>query len=188
MENTMRKIINSTYVTIDGVQERLQDWHFQYHDDEAVAEATKELNASDAVLMGRATYDGFAVVWPGRSDEYSDRMNSIEKYVASTTLEKADWSNSTILEGDLIDAVTELKQRPGKDIISYGFGSIARALLTNGLLDEVRFWVHPILAGRADSADLLFRDAEPSQLTLRDTRVLGSGIVILSYESTTTRP
>lgn len=183
----MRKIINSTYISLDGVTERLQDWHFQYHDDEAVAVATRELAASDAVLMGRKTYDGFAMVWPARSDEYSDRMNGIQKYVASTTLEDAAWNNSTILEGDLPDAVGRLKDRPGKDIISFGFGSVARTLLTAGLLDEVHLWIHPVFVGRADPADLLFRDSTPAQFTLLDSETLDSGIIILSYDATTTR-
>jgi dihydrofolate reductase len=183
----MRKIINSTYISLDGVTERLQDWHFQYHDDQAIAVATKELAASDAVLMGRKTYDGFAMVWPTRSDEYSDRMNSIRKYVASTTLEDATWNNSTILDGDLLDAVARLKEQPGEDIISFGFGSVARTLLAAGLLDEVHFWVHPIIVGRADPEDLLFRDSAPAQLTMKDSQTLDSGLVILSYDATTTR-
>jgi dihydrofolate reductase len=183
----MRKIINSTYISLDGVTERLQDWHFQYHDDQAVAVATRELLASDAVLMGRKTYDGFATVWPGRSDEYSDRMNTIQKYVASTTLENPEWTNTSVLEGGLVAEVGRLKEEPGEDIISFGFGSVARTLLAAGLLDEVHFWVHPIIVGRADPEDLLFRDSAPAQLTLKGSETLDSGLVILSYDATSGR-
>ncbi|HEY4226284.1 MAG TPA: dihydrofolate reductase family protein [Pseudolysinimonas sp.] len=180
----MRRLTNTTYVSLDGVTERLQDWHFQYHDAEAEAVAMEDLVASDAVLMGRKTYDGFAVVWPARTDEYSQRMNSITKYVASTSLTRADWNNSHILDGDLVDQITGLKSEPGLDIVSYGFGSIARTLLSAGLLDEVRFWVHPVLAGRADPDELLFRHADPAFLTLTATRVLETGIVVLTYQPT----
>ena len=180
----MRRLTNTTYVSLDGVTERLQDWHFQYHDAEAEAVAMDDLVASDAVLMGRTTYDGFAVVWPSRTDDYSQRMNAITKYVASSTLARADWNNSHILQGDLVDEITRLKQEPGSDIVSYGFGSVARTLLAAGLLDEIRFWIHPVLAGRADREELLFRESDPVPLDLVSARTLGSGIIVATYRPT----
>jgi len=180
----MRRIINSTYVSLDGLTEQLQDWHFQYHDDEATAVAIAELTASDAVILGRKTYESFASVWPTLTDAYSDRMNAVSKHVASTTLVAPEWNNTSVIEGDLATSVAVLKQQPGQDIMSYGFGPVARTLLHNGLLDEIHLWIHPIIVGKAGPEDLLFQDSDTATFELVDTRSLTSGIVILSYRPT----
>src|SRR4029450_11113400 len=99
----MGSIVNSTFVSLDGVQggDRMDAWHFDYVDDELGNITSEQLFASDAMLMGRATYDAYAAVWPSRSNEYSDRINSMPKYVASTTLTAPDWTNTTVIGGDL---------------------------------------------------------------------------------------
>lgn len=178
----MRHIINSTYITLDGMTEQLEKWHFGYHDESAVKFATDLLFGCDAMLMGRKTYDVFATVWPTRSDDYADRINSMKKYVASTTLDTAEWNNSTIIGGDLVENVTELKQRPGQDILMNGFGPVARTLLQQGLLDELHLWVHPLFIGTANPGDLIFRNGSTSKLNLIGAKTLDSGIAILSYQ------
>jgi dihydrofolate reductase len=178
----MRRIINSTYVSLDGLIEHLERWHFEYLDDATNKFEWDQLAASDALLMGRRTYEGFAEVWPSQTGEFADKINSIKKYVASTTLEKADWTNSVVITGDLVEEVSKIKQQPGQDILMYGFGPVAQTLLQHGLLDEVRLWVFPIFVGMGSPSDLLFREGNTSRMKLVDTKTLGSGIVILSYQ------
>ena len=179
----MRKIVNSTFISLDGVTEHLEEWHFAYFDDSAAAFATEQILSCDAALMGRSTYEIYAAAWPTQTGQYADRMNSIRKYVASTTLDRADWTNSTILDGDLVDAVTEIKGLPGGDILMNGVGSVARTLLRHGLLDELHLWVHPVLAATGTSQDLLFRAGDATHLHLIGTTELDAGIVVLSYAS-----
>lgn len=177
----MKKIINSTYISLDGVMENPQNWI--YFNDEARAFATEQLFASDTLLMGRRTYETFAAAWPERSgDEFADRMNSTTKYVASATLDKAEWSNTTVISGDVPTEVSRLKQQPGTDILMYGFGPLSHTLLEHNLLDELRFWVNPVLVGSGTPQDLLFREIPETKLTLVNTRVHRDGVVILSYQ------
>jgi dihydrofolate reductase len=103
------------------------------------------------------------------------------KYVASTTRHTADWANTTVLDGDLVQEVARLSQQPGRDILLYGFGPLAQTLLAHGLLDEVRLWVHPVFVGTGRPGNLLFRQDNTAKMILVDTKPLPSGIVILSY-------
>jgi dihydrofolate reductase len=178
----MRRIINSTYVSLDGLIEHLERWHFEYRDDATNKFDWDQLAASDALLMGRRTYEGFAEAWPSQTGEFADKINSMQKYVASTTLAQADWTNAVVIKGDLVEAVSKLKQRPGQDILMYGFGPVAHTLLQHGLLDEVRLWLHPVFVGMGGPSDLLFRGGNTSRMKLVATKTLGSGIVILSYK------
>ena len=139
----MRRIINSTYVSLDGVIEHPEQWQFDYLDDATNKFESDQLFASDALLMGRRTYQSFAEAWPSQTGPFADKINTMPKYVASTTLQQADWPDTTIINGDLVQEVTKLKQQPGNDILMYGFGPVAQTLLAHGLLDEVRLWVHP---------------------------------------------
>jgi dihydrofolate reductase len=179
----MRRIINSTYVTLDGAVERPHHWpSLGGQDDDGTAVQTELLLGCDAVLMGRRTYEGFAPVWPTRSgDPYSDRINSMEKLVVSTTLGIPEWNNTTVIRTDPIAEITRLKAGPGKNIVQYGFGQLSRALVGNDLLDELRLWVHPLFVGDAPREDLIAPHCPPARLTLTDTRVLKNGIVILTY-------
>ena len=178
----MGKIVSSTYVTLDGVMEDPQNWSFDYFDDAAGAFALDALRKSDALLMGRCTYDSFAEVWPERTgDEFSDKINSMPKYVASTTLTDPAWTNTTVLGSDVASDLAELKQRHDGDILMYGHGPVARLLLENNLLDEMHVWIHPVLWGDAAPDDLLFRPSATARLALSGSKVFDSGVVILSY-------
>jgi len=180
----MRRIVNSTYITLDGVIQDPQDWPDNgiEPDGTGLKVQTDLLFGCDAVLMGGRTYQGMAPAWMARSgDPYSDRINSMAKYVVSSTLTDPQWANTTVIGGDPIAAIRRLKDQPGQDLVQYGFGQLSYTLLEHGLLDELRLWVHPLFAGRASTEDLMFRPAAAAQLELADTLVLNTGTVILTY-------
>lgn len=178
----MGKVVNSTFVSVDGVINHMEVWHYDYIDDETEQIAIEQVQASEALLMGRNTYEGFAPAWSKRDGTLADRINSMPKYVASTTLDKADWNNTTVLKGDLVAEVGRLKQQGG-DILMYGFGPVAHTLMANGLLDVLHLWVHPHFAGVGGPGDLLLRPGSDTRLELLGTRTLKSGVVMLSYST-----
>jgi dihydrofolate reductase len=178
----MRSIINSTYITLDGVIQNPQDWPSlgSFADDGAEVQGAL-LERCDAVLMGRLTYDGFAPVWSARSgDPFSDRMNALPKYVVSTTLTDPTWNNTTVIATDPVGAVRKLKQQSGGDIVQYGFGPVSHALLAAGLLDELRLWVHPFLTG---TPGLMHHPGSSGRFEFVDSTTLDSGTVILNYRA-----
>ncbi|NYF59258.1 dihydrofolate reductase family protein [Micromonospora purpureochromogenes] len=181
-EIPMRKLINSTYITLDGVIENPM-WTMPYFDEEAAAFAAGQTDEADALLMGRITYDGMSAAWPTRDESDPSTgaayFNNVKKYVASTTLTDPTWKNSEVLQGDLIEEVTRLKAQDGKAILQYGFGSVTTQLIAAGLLDEVRFWIHPVLEG-GDSVTAPLKDFKAS-FELVDTKVQRSGVIIASY-------
>ena len=179
----MGKIVNSTFVSLDGVINHMDRWHFDFVDDESNAIALQQLRESDAMLMGRYTYDVYAGTWPDRDGDYADRINTMPKYVASNTLKTASWANTTILAGDWIEAVTRLKQDPDLDLLMHGYGPVAKTLMRHGLLDQLFLWVHPMLAGVGASDDLLLSEGLNQRLTLLDVHRLASGVVLLSYQT-----
>ncbi|HTE61642.1 MAG TPA: dihydrofolate reductase family protein, partial [Solirubrobacteraceae bacterium] len=135
----MAKIINSTYVTLDGVVEGPHLWPSlgRPRDERWGQIATELLLSCDAMLMGRRTYEGFAPVWPTRSgDPYSDRINTMSKYVVSTTLKDPEWANTQVIDGDVAGSIRRLKESSANDIVQYGFGPVARLMLDHDLLDE----------------------------------------------------
>ncbi|MBL1078467.1 dihydrofolate reductase family protein [Nocardia sp. 2] len=176
----MRKIIESTFVTIDGVIGEPHLWGGPYWDSEHSGYASDLLFDADALLLGRETYEGFAQVWPTRpedDDPYTARINAMPKYVASRTLTQADLTwNATLLEGDTTEAVRTLKSQEGGNILKFGTGPLSHTLLDAKLVDEYHFWVFPALAGRGDR---LF-DTYPAitHLTLLGTTTFKSGIVV----------
>jgi dihydrofolate reductase len=174
----MGRLVNSTYITLDGVIESPQDWPSLASFSESGGRIQTELLlASDAVLMGRRTYEGFVPVWTSMSgDPYSDRINAMPKYVASTTLTDPKWNNTTVIDGDLVEYVSNLKD--GADIVQYGFGSVSQPLLQAGLIDELRLWLHPFFVGRGD---LIYQDSLTATFDLNDITRLDSGVVILTY-------
>jgi dihydrofolate reductase len=174
----MRKLVESTFVTLDGVISSPQKWGPPYWDDQHGQYAHDLLFASDALLLGRKTYEGFAQAWPSRTgDDYADRINSMSKFVASTTLHDTTW-NATLLGKDIADEVAELKQQPGQNILKFGTGELDRTLLDHNLVDEFHFWVFPVAAG---SGDRLFDGIDPTALSLVNTTTFDSGIVVHTY-------
>ncbi len=181
----MRKLVVSTYVTLDGVMEGPDKWmggiHFQLWNDEMTKYAGDLLFASDALLLGRVTYQGFAEAWPSRDGEFADRMNNLPKYVVSTTLAEAAWNNSRLIKGNVADEVAKLKQEPGQNILMYGSAGLMDTLMQHGLIDEYRIWVDPIVVG---GGKRLFRDGVDARaMKLVDATTFSTGVVILSYES-----
>ena len=180
----MRKIVNSTYISLDGVVEQPHTWPTierpsDGRGDEIQAEL---LMACDGVLMGRRTYESFAPAWQPRSgDPLSDRMNAISKYVVSTTLSDPDWANTTVISSDVAERIRQLKEEPGQDIVQYGFGAVSTLLLEHGLLDELRLWIHPLFVGKGSADDVLFPKGPPTQFILTGSTILASGTTILSY-------
>ena len=174
----MRKLVESTFVTLDGVISSPQEWSPPYWDDEHAGYARELLFSADALLLGRVTYEGFAEAWPARSgDEYTDRINAMPKHVASRTLTEASW-NATVIDGDVADGVAKLKAEPGDDLLKFGTGELDRTLLANGLIDELHLWVFPVLAG---SGQRLIEGVDTTHLKLNDVTRFGSGIVVLVY-------
>ncbi len=186
----MRKVVVSEYVTLDGVMEdpgggegtKHGGWSFQFWSEESAKYKFEELFASDALLLGRVTYEGFAKAWPAVKDggEFADRMNSIPKYVVSTTLKELEWNNSHLIEGNIAEAVAKLKEQEGKDILVAGSGELVRTLMHHDLIDEYRLMVHPVVLG---GGKRLFSDgSDKTVLKLVDTKSFSSGIVVLSYQ------
>jgi len=177
-----RKINAWLYVTLDSVIEAPEKWVIA--DDDMFGAMEADYAKSDALLLGRRTYETFAASWPERGSEVpnADWMNNTRKYVASTTLEAPDWSNSTVIEGDVAEAVARLKQEDGKDIMVNGSGALVRTLMRDHLLDELPLFVHPVVVG---SGIRLFDDAsDPLELTLVDSYAYDNGVVSLTYKPT----
>jgi dihydrofolate reductase len=178
----MRKLIVSTYVTLDGRVDDPQDWSVPYDDDELVKYHTDLVTNSDGLVLGRKTYEIFAAIWPARSGEfeYIDKYNSMAKYVASTTLKDLEWHNSNLIQGDVLDGVAELKKQPGQDLLVYGGLDLIHSLLEHELIDEYRLLVHPVVLGKGRS---FFKNgAERVNLDLIDTTVIPSGVAVLTYQ------
>jgi dihydrofolate reductase len=175
----MRKIIESTLMSLDGVFGDPHIWATEYFDHEAEKHALDLLSASDAMLMGRRTYEFFAAAFPHQTGEYGDRINKIRKYVFSNTLKTADWSNSLVISGDVVAETAKLKEQSGGDLVIYGHGMLGRTLLENDLLDELKIWVHPLFLGQGES---LFQKGSKIKLKLVATKTLRTGVVVLTYQ------
>jgi dihydrofolate reductase len=174
----MRKLIESTLVSLDGVIESPDRWSI--FDDEAAQLSMQELDTYDAFIMGRVTYEFFRANWASvTGNPYIDRINAMPKYVASRTLSEVTW-NATLLGPDIVGAIERLKAQPGKDLIKYGTSRVDDTLLRAGLVDELRVWVMPVVVGNGQR---IFEDVEASslELTLTDVRTLGNGSVVLTY-------
>jgi dihydrofolate reductase len=177
----MRKIIAGLFVSLDGVIEAPQDWHFPYYNDEMGEAVAAQAAQSDTMLLGRKTYEEFASYWPTvSSDEpFADVMNGTPKLVASTTLDSVEWQNSTLIEGDVIEALTAIKQQPGKDISITGSPTLVRSLLRAGVLDELRLLVHPIVVGHGKR--LFEAEDQPIPLRLIEARTFTTGVQAMTY-------
>jgi dihydrofolate reductase len=178
----MRKVVAVELVSLDGVIESPEEWAFSYSDDEMNEANASGMAASDALLLGRMTYEGLAAFWPNQpgGDPMVDYINSVPKFVVSTTLEEPlEWNNSTLFKGTVAEEIAKLKRRPGKDITVIGSAALVRSLLREGLLDELRFMVHPVMLG---SGRRLFDDGGDREvLELVDSKAFSSGVVSLTY-------
>ena len=179
----MRKLTNSTYITLDGVIQEPQDWpSLGSSDDRGLTIQTELLLSCELQIMGRRTYEGFASVWPGRSgDPYSDHINAMRKLVFSSQVADPGWENTVVVAEDPMKTVRKIKTEDGGDIVQYGFGHLAHQLMAAGLIDELRLWVHPFFIGRGGPDALLYRDTATASLALAATTALDNGIVILTY-------
>jgi dihydrofolate reductase len=185
----MGRIVVTEFVSLDGVVEdpggsedfKYGGWSFEF-DRGAEGDAFKldETRASAALLLGRVTYEGFAAAWPSRDGDFADRFNSMPKYVVSSTLERPEWTNSTVVEGaDLFEAVARLKQEADGDVVVHGSVQLAQALIEHDLVDELRLMIFPVILG---TGKRLFGDpGEKKTLRLVDSKVVGDGVVILTY-------
>ena len=171
----MRKLLESTFVTLDGVISNPQDYSPPYWDDEHSAYSISLMEGVDAQVLGRVTYEGFAEAWSQRSgDPFTDHFNAMPKYVASRTLTETTW-NAQLLEGDAVEAVRQLKEQEGGNLIKYGSGEFSKALLDAKLVDEYHIWVFPVIAG---SGDRLFDGQPMTHLELLGSTTFKSGIVV----------
>jgi dihydrofolate reductase len=180
----MRKIVAVELVSLDGVMESPEEWAFSYSNKEMEEANASGMAASDAMLLGRVTYEGLAAFWPNQpgGTPMVDYINSVPKYVVSSTLkEPLEWNNSTLIKGDVAEEIAKLKRQPGKDITSIGSGTLVRSLLQNSLLDELRLMLHPIVLG---GGKRLFEDGRDREaLKLVDSRRFATGVIYLTYQS-----
>jgi dihydrofolate reductase len=177
----MRKIVVSTQMTLNGVEENPQNWSFDYFNEDFMTYASAQLKAADALIMGRVTYEGFAQAWSARAgaDAFADRMNSLPKYVASRTVKDGLTWNSSLIGSDLVAEVTKLKQQPGGDILQFGIGELTYTLLEHGLIDELRFLVYPVVVGKSGH---IFDHIDRANLKLLESKTLSTGVMILHYQ------
>lgn len=178
----MRKVVVSEFVSLDGVMED-PSWTFQFPSEDRDQYKFDELAAADALLLGRKTYEGFAAAWPQMEEqtgEYGAWMNGYPKYVVSTTLEESlEWNNSTLIEGNVAEEVSRLKEQDGKDILVFGSAALVNTLVEHDLVDEYRLMVFPVVVG---SGKRLFADGiDKKVLMLVETKTFGSGAIVLTY-------
>ena len=178
----MRPVSASFFISLDGVVEAPEKWHLPYFTDEMGATIGQAMAESDALLIGRRTYDEWVSYWPNQDESQNPmaaRMNGVQKYVASHSLESADWQNTTVLSGNLRDEVTKLKEQPGQTIAINGSATLVRSLIRDGLIDELRLMVHPVLLG---SGARLFEGADESApLELVESKSYSNGVLDLTY-------
>jgi dihydrofolate reductase len=176
----MRKLKLAMYIALDGVVEN-PAWTGPYFNDELSQMQADYLYSSDALVLGRATYEGFAASWPGMEEatgDFGKKMNSMPKHVASRTLENAEW-NATIIDGDLAEAITQLKKEDGGDLLIYGSGTLVDELTRLGLIDEYRFMIHPVVVGEGKR---MFERKPQATLKLSDTTTTATGVVVATYQ------
>jgi dihydrofolate reductase len=180
----MREVVATELVSLDGVMEKPEEWAFSYSNDEMEEANASGMAASDAMLLGRVTYQEFASYWPYQNSAeqpYTDYLNNTPKYVVSTTLEEPlQWQNSTLIEGNVAEEIATLKQQPGKDIGIVGSGTLVRSLLRDGLLDQLTLMVHPIVVGRGKR--LFEEGGDRKALELVDSNTFGTGVLNLTYQ------
>ena len=185
----MGRIVVTEFVSLDGVMEdpggaedfQHGGWSFEFsRGEEGDKFKLDEAFESDALLLGRVTYEGFAAAWPSRQGEFADKFNTMPKYVVSSTLEEPGWNNTTVLQGDVVEEVSKLKQAVDGDIVVHGSARLVQTLVEHDLVDELRLMVFPVVLG---SGKRLFGDtSDKKPLGLADSRMVGDGVAILTYQ------
>jgi dihydrofolate reductase len=174
----MRKIVVTEFLSLDGVMED-PSWTFPYWNDEIAKFKGEETSASDALLLGRVTYQGFAAAWPESKDEGAPYFNGVRKYVVSTTLDKAAWNNSVLIKDNIVAEITKLKQQDGGDITVHGSAALAQTLMQHDLVDRYRLLVYPMIVGKGKR---LFQAGTSATLKLVQARSFSGGVTALIYE------
>ena len=185
----MGRIVVTEFTSLDGVVEdpggsesfKYGGWSFEIsRGDEGDKFKLDEAFASDALLLGRVTYEGFAAAWPSRDGEFADKFNTMPKYVVSSTLKDPSWNNSTVLDGDLAEEVAKLKEQVDGDIVVHGSVQLVQALIEHDLVDELRLMVYPVVLG---SGKRIFGETSNKKtFRLADTKLVGDGVAILTYQ------
>ena len=186
----MGRIVVTEFISLDGVIEdpggaesfAYGGWAFEFsRGDEGDQFKLDEAMNSDALLLGRRTYEGFAAAWPSRGGEFADKFNNMPKYVVSSTLEDPEWTNSEVLSGDLEEEVARLREEQSGDIVVHGSAQLVQALIEKDLVDELRLMVYPVVLG---TGKRLFGDtSDKKRLRLSDSKTVGDGVTILVYEA-----
>jgi dihydrofolate reductase len=179
----MRRVVASEFVSLDGVMESPEKWHFPYFDEEMGQEIEAAMGQTDAMLMGRVNYEEWADFWPQQEDPAAVHMNGVRKYVVSTTLkEPLEWNNSKLIRENVAEEIDKLKRQAGGDIAVSGSGILVQSLLRDDLLDELRLMVHPVVVG---SGRRLFEEGgDRKELELVDSKAFSTGVVYLTYRPT----
>jgi dihydrofolate reductase len=179
----LRKVVAAEFVSLDGVMESPDKWHFPYFNEEMGQAVGEGFAAADAMLMGRVNYEEWAAYWPGQNPEENPmaaQMNSMKKYVVSTTLkEPLEWQNSTLIGENAAEEIAKLKQEEGGDVVISGSGALVRSLLQYGLLDELKLMIHPLVVG---GGKRLFEDfGEHKELELVESKTFETGVLYVTY-------
>jgi dihydrofolate reductase len=183
----MRKLVASFFISLDGVVQgpgpeddfELAGWTMPYWDDDVAAFVQAGMEAADTLLLGRVTYQGFAAAFAESTGPDAQIMNNYRKYVVSTTLEQADWNNSSLIKGNVVEEVTKLKQQPGQDIAMSGSGTLVQSLLRHNLIDELNLLIYPVVLGRGKR---LFEDGIKVNLKLKQSKTSSSGVLLTTYQ------
>jgi dihydrofolate reductase len=180
----MRKVVSWLFISLDGVVEAPNEWQFDVFDDTMIADLGSQMDSEGAMLMGRVSYQEWASYWPASTDEpYASHINNMPKYVVSTTLDDVEWGKwekPTLIKGNLAEEINKLKQQSGKNISVGGSPTLVRSLLQEGLLDEFKLMIHPVVVGKGKR--LFTEDVDLQRLKLVDSKVTGTGVVIVTYQ------
>jgi dihydrofolate reductase len=187
-ERKMGRIVVTEFVSLDGVMEapggedfKYKGWSFAFdRGEEGNKFKLDETFDSEALLLGRVTYEGFAAAWPSRDGEFADKFNSMPKYVVSSTLENPEWNNTTVLKGDAVSEASRLKQELDGDIYVHGSCQLVQTLIENDLVDELHLMVFPVILGTGKR--VFGETSDKKSLRLADSKTVGEGVAILVYQ------
>lgn len=177
----MRKVVVTEFISLDGVMEAPDQWHFPFWSDEMGNFKFNEAMAAHALLLGRVTYEGFASAWPNYEDDtgFADKYNGMPKYVVSTTLENPEWNNSHVIRENVVAEVARLKEGDGGEIQICGSAALTQSLMDNDVIDEYRLMVHPVVVGKGKR---LFGDRDAVKaMDLAKTEPLPNGVIVMTY-------